>query len=198
MSHPPVTLGSMKRIANSGRLREASDHIGAGLVILGEEVAGAGSREEMEELAGEVKRVKARLSSLETDIALRLSRAEGEREAAEVLRERMGMTGYQAKAIAKVSAGLAEMPNTRAKLEAGEITLDHATSLTNAARECGAKRVDGDRGLLAEAAGASPDDFRERSREWRADGTLCGPHHCRRAGGVTGRDGPPPFPGNMF
>ena len=169
MSHPPVTLGSMKRIANSERLREASDHIGAGLVILAEEVADAGSREEMEELAGEVKRIKARLSSLETDIALRLSRAEGEREAAEVLRERMGMTGHQAKALAEVSTGLAEMPNTRAKLEAGEITLDHATSLTNAARECGAGRVDGDRGLLAEAAGASPDDFRKRSREWTAD-----------------------------
>ena len=169
MSHPPVTLGSMKRIANSERLREASELIGAGLAVLGEEVAGAGSREEMEDLAGEVKRIKARLSSLETAIALRLSRAEGEREATEVLREQMGMTGYQAKALAKASAGLAEMPNTRAKLAAGEITLDHATSLTNAARECGAERVDGDRGLLAEAAGASPDDFRKRSREWTAD-----------------------------
>ena len=169
LSHPPVKLGSMKQMLNSERSREASDLVGTGLAILDEEVAGAASREEMEELAGTVKRIKARLSSLETAIAWRLSRAEGKREAAEVLQEQMGMTGHQAKSLAKVSEGLAEMPNTRAKLEAGEITFDHATSLTNAARQCGAKQVDADKGLLAEAAEASPDDFRRRSRQWTAD-----------------------------
>ena len=169
LSHPLVTLGGMNRISNSERLREASDLVGAGLIILGEEAAGAASREEMEELAGAVKRIKARLSSVETAIALRLSRAEGKREAAEVLQEQMGMTGHQAKSLAQVSEGLAEMPNTRAKLEAGEITFDHATSLTNAARQCGAQQVDEDKGLLAEAAQASPDDFRRRSRQWTAD-----------------------------
>ena len=166
LSQPPVTLGNMKRIANSERVQAADEQIGAGLDILREEAARAASRAELEEVAGAVKRAKARLAGLETAIALRLSRAEGKREAAEIMQDQMGMTSHQAKHITKVSEGLAEMPNTRAKLTAGEITLEHATSLTNAARECGARRVDQDKGLLGEAVVSNPDGFRKKAREW--------------------------------
>ena len=76
------------------------------------------------------------------------------------------MTSHQAKYITKVSEGLAEMPNTRAKLAAGEITLEHASALTGAARECGARRVDQDAGLLGEAVASNPDGFRKKAREW--------------------------------
>ena len=166
LSQPPVTLGNMKRIANSERVRAADEQIGAGLDILKDEAARAASRAELEEVAGAVKRAKARLAGLETAIALRLSRAEGKREAAEIMQDQMGMTSHQAKHITKVSEGLAEMPNTRAKLTAGEITLEHATSLTDAARECGARRVDQDKGLLGEAVVSNPDGFRKKAREW--------------------------------
>ncbi len=166
LSQPPVTLESMKRVANSERVRAADEQIGAGLGILGEEAAGAGSRAELEEVAGAVKRAKARLAGLETAIALRLSREEGKREAAEIMQDQMGMTSHQAKYITKVSEGLAEMPNTRAKLAAGEITLEHASALTGAARECGARRVDQDAGLLGEAVASNPDGFRKKAREW--------------------------------
>ena len=153
-------------ISNAERVRTADEQIGAGLGILGKEAACAASRDELENVAGAVKRAKSQLAALETDIALRLSRAEGKREAAEILQDQMGMTSYQAKHLAKVSEGLAEMPNTRAKLAAGEITLEHAASLTNAARECGARRVDQDQGLLAEAVASNPDGFRKKTREW--------------------------------
>ena len=166
LSQPPVTLESMKHVANSERVRAADEQIGAGLGILGEEAASAASRAELEEVAGAVKRTKARLAGLETAIALRLSRAEGKREAAEIMQDQMGMTSHQAKHITKVSEGLAEMPNTRAKLAAGEITLEHASALTGAARECGARRVDQDAGLLGEAVVSNPDGFRKKAREW--------------------------------
>ena len=166
LSQPPVTLESMKRVANSERVRAADEQIGAGLGILGEEAASAASRAELEEVAGAVKRAKARLAGLETTIALRLSRAEGKREAAEIMQDQMGVTSHQAKHLTKVSEGLAEMPNTRAKLAAGEITLEHASSLTNAARECGARKVDQDKGLLGEAVVSNPDGFRQKAREW--------------------------------
>ena len=77
LSQPPVTLESMKRVANSERLRAADEQFGAWLGILGEEAANAGSRAELEEVAGAVKRAKSQLAALETAIALRLSRAEG-------------------------------------------------------------------------------------------------------------------------
>ena len=166
LSHPPIKLGNMKRVANSERVRAADEQLKAGLDILGEEAARAASRAELEEVAGAVKRTKARLAGLETAIALRLSRAEGKREAAEIMQDQMGMTSHQAKHITKVSEGLAEMPNTRAKLAAGEITLEHASSLTGAARECGAQRVDQDKGLLGEAVASNPDGFRKKAREW--------------------------------
>ena len=166
MSQAPVTLGGMERVAKSERLRAADEQFGVWLGILGEEAASAGSRAELEDVAGAMKRAKAQLAALETTVALRLSRAEGTREAVEVLRDQMGMTSHQAKHLAKVSEKLAEMPNTRAKLSAGEITLEHASSLTNAARECGARRVDQDQGLLAEASTTNPDGFRKRAREW--------------------------------
>ena len=166
LSQAPATLGGMKRVAKSERLRVADEQFGVWLGILGEEAASAGSRAELEDVAGAVKRAKAQLAALEATVALRLSRAEGTRGAVEVLRDQMGMTSHQAKHLAKVSEKLAEMPNTRAKLSAGEITLEHASSLTNAARECGARRVDQDQGLLAEASTTNPDGFRKRAREW--------------------------------
>ncbi len=53
-----------------------------------------------------------------------------------------------------------------AKVESGDITLQNASALAAAAGECGSKRVDEDRGLLAEAAASNTDDFRKGSRRW--------------------------------
>ena len=58
---------------------------------------------------------------------------------------------------------LEETPDTRAEIQAGTSTLANAAALVAAAEECGARRVDENMGLWAEAARANPDDFRKRS-----------------------------------
>ena len=124
------------------------------------------SRSEMDRLSETVRRMEARSASLKCGIAQRLARAEGETGANQALRDQLGMTAHQARRISQVARKLEEMPNTRAKLQTGEITLENATSLVKAAAECGAGEVDGNRVLPAEAAAANPDDFRKQSRRW--------------------------------
>ena len=130
-------------------------------------LVGAGaSREELGQVAETLRRMESQMSSLKCDLAGQLSRTDGGAGAGEVLRDRLGVTDHQAKHLSRVARRLEEMPNTRAKLESGEITLQNASALAAAAGECGSKRVDEDRGLLAEAAASNPDDFRKRSRRW--------------------------------
>ena len=108
---------------------------------------------ELGELAETVKRMEAQVSSLKCDLAGQLSRADGGAGADHVLRDQLGMTNHQAKHLSRVAQQLEEMPITRAKLQAGEITLENATALTAAAGECGAAQVDQNRDL----ADLSPD-----------------------------------------
>ena len=124
------------------------------------------SRAELGEIAETVKQIDAQVSSLKCHLAGRLSHADGGAGSGEVLRDQLGVTNREAKQLSQMSRRLEEMPNTRAKLEAGEITMSNATALANAARECGARQVDDNQGLLAEAAASNPDDFRKRSRRW--------------------------------
>ena len=138
----------------------------AGLADLRRLVGPDLSRAELGEVAETVKHIQSQVSSLQCDLAGQLSRTDGGAGAGEVLRDQLGVTNQQAKRLSQVARRLEEMPNTRAKLEAGEITLSNATALTAAAKECGARRVDENRGLLAEAATSNPDDFRKQSRRW--------------------------------
>ncbi len=128
---------------------------------------GAGaSRAQLGKVAEAAKQIQAQVSSLQCDLAGRLSRTDNGAGSGEVLRDQLGVTNREAKQLSQMSRRLEEMPNTRAKLEAGEITMSNAAALTNAARECGARKVDQNQGLLAEAASSNPDDFRKRSRRW--------------------------------
>ena len=105
----------------------------------------------MDRLSETVRRMEARSALLKCGIAQRLARAEGEAGANQALRDQLGMTTHQARRISQVARKLEEMPNTRARLQTGEITLENATSLVKAAAECGAGQVDGNRVLPAEA-----------------------------------------------
>ena len=128
--------------ATASAVAELRGQVGAGL-----------SRGELGELAETGKRLEAQVSSLKCDLAGQLSRADGGAGADHVLRDQLGMTNHQAKHLSRVAQQLEEMPITRAKLQAGEITLENATALTAAAGECGAARVDQNRDL----ADLSPD-----------------------------------------
>ena len=157
MTHNPISKEPLEAVCRRAE---------AALTELGRRLQNSLSRSEVDRLSETVRRLEARSASLKYGIAQRLARAEGETGANQALRDQLGMTGHQARRISQVARKLEEMPNTRTKLQTGEITLENATSLVRAAAECGAGRVDRNRGLLAEAAAANPDDFRKRSRRW--------------------------------
>ena len=159
MSHPPPKLGVMNEIIRQCRsFRE-------GLPAWAEQAGQRLTLEEVRRLGEELGRLKAGLSALECAIASRLA-ADGATGSEEELRDALRITRRDAKQMTKVAQKLEEMPNARAKLQAGEITLDHVAALAAAAGECGPRRVDGDRGLLEDAAAADPDRFRKRARQW--------------------------------
>ena len=172
MSHPPSKVEAMKQHNQAqpetlqqtcGRVTEVT---AAGLADLRRRLGENLSRAELGQVAEAVKHIQAQVSSLQCDLAGQLSRTNGEAGAGEVLRDQLGVTNREAKHLSNVSRHLEEMPNTRGKMEAGEITLQNATALAAVAKECGARQVDGDAGLLAEAAQANPDDFRKTSRRF--------------------------------
>ena len=66
---------------------------------------------------------------MQCDLAGRLARTDGGAGAGEVLRDQLGAANQQAKQLSQMSRCLEEMPNTRAKLEAGEITLPERLGL---------------------------------------------------------------------
>ena len=170
MSHPPPKVNAMQHNPSApaatlektcGRFETA---IAAAVAELRRQVGPDLSRSQLGQVAETVRRAEAQVASLKCDLAARLSCADG--DAGEVLRDQLGVTNHEAKSLSQVARRLEEMPNTRAKLEAGEITLQNATALAAAAKECGARQVDQNKGLLAEAAASNPDDFRKRSRRW--------------------------------
>ena len=172
MSHPPPKVNTMQHNPHTpaatleqtcGRFETA---IAAAVAGLRRQVGSDLSRSQLGQVAEAVRRAEAQVASLKCDLAGRLSRTDGGAGAGEVLRDQLGVTNHQAKQLSQVARKLEEMPNTRAKLEAGEITLSNAAALASAAQECGARQVDRNKGLLVEAAASNPDDFRKQSRRW--------------------------------
>ena len=133
---------------------------------LGRHLRNGRSRAELDQLADTLRRVEAKAASLKCDLAAQVTRSEGEAATRDTLRDQLGMTNHQAKHFSRVAETLREMPNTRAKLASGEITLENASALTQAAGEAGAAQVDQNRGLLEDAAQTNPDHFRKQAKQW--------------------------------
>ena len=133
---------------------------------LGHHLRNGRSRAELDQLADTLRRVEAKAASLKCDLAAQVTRSEGEAATRDTLRDQLGMTNHQAKHFSRVAETLREMPNTRAKLASGEITLENASALTQAAGEAGAAQVDQNRGLLEDAAQTNPDHFRKQAKRW--------------------------------
>ena len=138
----------------------------ASLDTLGQHLGNGPGRAELDRLADTLRRAEAKVASLKCDLAAQVTRTSGEAATRDALRDQLGMTNHQAKHLTRVADTLREMPNTRAKLQAGEITLENATALTAAAGEVGAAQVDQNRGLLEDAAQANPDHFRKQAKQW--------------------------------
>ena len=138
----------------------------ASLDTLGGHLGNGPGRAELDRLADTLRRAEAKVASLKCDLAAQVTRTSGEAATRDALRDQLGMTNHQAKHLTRVADTLREMPNTRAKLQAGEITLENATALTAAAGEVGAAQVDQNRGLLEDAAQTNPDHFRKQAKQW--------------------------------
>ena len=138
----------------------------ASLDALGGRLRNGPGRAELDRLADTLRRAEAKVASLKCDLAAQVTRMSGEAATRDALRDQLGMTNHQAKHLTRVADTLREMPNTRAKLQAGEITLENATALTAAAGEVGAAQVDQNRGLLEDAAQTNPDHFRKQAKQW--------------------------------
>ena len=124
---------------------------------------------ELRALAAVLGRIKNKADSLLCEVAAAVTHSgAGETAAAEVLQDSVRMSGREARRVARVAEQLSSMPNTAQRLASGDITMDHATALANAAEQCGADTVDGDTGLLDRAGEASSDAFAREARGFAA------------------------------
>ena len=133
----------------------------------GVSVAGL-SGPELRGLAAVLGRIKNKADSVLCEVAAAVTQNGAGEAAAEVLQDSVRMSGREARRVARVAEQLAAMPNTAERLAAGDITMDHATALANAAEQCGADTVDGDAGLLDRAGEASSDAFAREARGFAA------------------------------
>ena len=123
---------------------------------------------ELRGLAGTLGRIKNKADSVLCEVAAAVSQGGAGGAAAEVLQDSVRMSGREARRVARVAEQLASMPNTAERLASGDITMDHATALANAAEQCGSDTVDGDAGLLERAGVVSSDVFAKEARGFAA------------------------------
>ena len=129
-------------------------------------VAEETSRSHAGEALGCLERLMARVSSHMCDLSRRLAIENPDADIVDLLKHNTRLSGRQAKKIVKVAERLEEMPKLAGKLACGDITLDHAVSVVNAAELVGAETVERDPVLLEDAARMRPDTFARRARAW--------------------------------
>ena len=121
---------------------------------------------DLEELAPALGLVKNLVSWLLCETTRVVSEAKTDLDAVDMLKKSVRLSGKEAKQLSRVGKALPEMPNAARGLAEGEITLNHAASLTSAAEECGAEAVDSDGDLLKQAANVEVDRFARLAREF--------------------------------
>ena len=123
-------------------------------------------RPEVEATMEFLGRLKARVDSLMCGLTRVVAATDGETDPAEVLREKTRLSSRQAKRMARVAERLSEMPKVAETFAAGDITLEHATAMANAADKAGPAAVEADPDLLNLAQSSRPDTFERRARDW--------------------------------
>jgi len=113
---------------------------------------------ELRGLSGLAGRLKTSAESLLCRIAAEVSASGTAATAAGVLQKTTNMSKRDARRVAAVADGLAGLPNVAERLACGDLTLEHAASLVDTARQTGAEAVDNNTGLL-ERAGRTPADL---------------------------------------
>ena len=129
-------------------------------------VAEETARDHSEEALGLLGRLGSRLSSHVCDLTRQAAAANPDTDPVEVLKEKSRMSGRDAKRMAKVAEKLPDLPQVADALADGDITVDHAKALADAADKVGADVVESDPGLLEEATRSGPDRFARKARDW--------------------------------
>ena len=109
-------------------------------------------------------RMQNRVASLMCDVTRTVS--ETDSDPAEVLRTKARLPRRESKRMAKVARQLSDMPKVREKFAEGDITLDQATALANAAEKVGPDTVEADPDLLESADRLLPDTFQQHAKKW--------------------------------
>ena len=129
-------------------------------------VAEETSRHHPEEALGLLGRFQARLSSHMCDLTRHATAANPNTDAVEVLKQKTRLSGRDAKRMAKVVERLPDLPTVAEALTEGEITIDHAKAMADAADKVGPELVESDPALLEEATQTEPDHFFRKARDW--------------------------------
>ena len=129
-------------------------------------VAEETSRHHPEEALGLLGRFQSRLSSHMCDLTRQATAANPDTDAVEVLKQKTRLSGRDAKRMAKVVERLPDLPTVAEALAEGEITVDHAKAMADAADKVGPELVESDQALLEEATRTEPDTFVRKARDW--------------------------------
>ena len=153
-------------LANGAAGCDAGQRMSALVDHLDRFVAEETSRHHPEEALGLLGRLQTRLSSHMCDLTRQATEANPDTDAVRVLKQKSRMSGRDAKRMAKVAERLPDLPKVAEALAEGEITVDHAKSLADAADKVGPDVVDSDPILLDEATRSGPDGFARKARDW--------------------------------
>ena len=145
---------------------DAAERITALLDQLEEVVTEEASRSHTGEALGLLERAQRRVASMMCMLTRTVVSVDPGTDPTEVLRQKTRLSTRDAKRIAKVAERLSEMPKVAEKFAEGDITLDHAAALANAADKVGPEAVEADPTLLEVATDTRPDTFSRRARDW--------------------------------
>ena len=129
-------------------------------------VAEETSRRHPEEALDLLGRFQTRLSSHMLDLTRQATAVNPGTDAVRVLKQKSRLSGRDAKRMAKVAERLPDLPTVAEALAEGEITVDHAKAMADAADKVGPEAVDSDPKLLEEATRSGPDGFARKARDW--------------------------------
>jgi len=111
-------------------------------------------------------RMQTRVASMMCDVTRTVSEADSGSDPVEVLRTKARLPQRESKRMATVARRLSDMPKVREKFAEGDITLDQASALADAAEKVGPDVVEADASLLESADRLLPDKFGRHARKW--------------------------------
>lgn len=118
------------------------------------------------EALGCLEQFQTRVASNMCNLARRVATDNPGTDTVDVLKQKTRLSERDANKLAKVADRLYEMPRVAEKFAEGDITLDHAAALANAAERVGPEAVDADRTLLEESKNTVAETFSRRTRDW--------------------------------